>query len=569
MLRKNNSTKNFTSGNETATTIVACLTRIFKKINESGLSEEASSELETDIRAVSERFGISPKAAILLAAVTEHTNTCNSCDEEDLALYLGCLNIEFIQFNGAVRELEDNGIICRCRGRKPCFITTVEAMKAIEKDSEFVPAKISGLSSDELFSRIRRLMCDFRSGIIGTDRLIEDLKVLVEKNGHLLFCRKVTESDLWTSECTDTERRMFFYLCHRYVSNGCKSVPVETLLNFTEFIEDENCIKRYIANGKSGLQTTGLASFSNENGYVDPDSLSLSDKVKDTFFQEVEIAAETQINHKDIIRCDSIKEQKLFYNEREADAVRRLGELLQEDNLKAVQARLESQGMPKGFSCLFAGGPGTGKTASLKALAKQSGRDLFWVDLSAIKSKWVGESEANMKKLFDQYRALARTSPKAPILAVNECDAIFCKRISDPDSSTDQMNNAITDIVLNELENLDGILIATTNLVGSMMDDKDSAMERRFLYKVEFSAPDESVRKKIWQSKLPHLTDDEAGTLSSEYGFSGGNIDNVARKSVVDYVLSGSHADLTTLRRYCDEETSVRAGKDRRRIGFE
>ena len=223
--------------------------------------------------------------------------------------------------------------------------------------------------------------------------------------------------------------------------------------------------------------------------------------------------------------------------------------------------------MPKGFNCVFHGCPGSGKTATLKALARKTKRDLFWVDLSSIKSKWVGDSEKQVKALFDTYRSLVRTSERAPILAVNEADAIFNKRLTNVEQSVDQMNNAITDIILNEMENLDGILIATTNLVGNMSDSSDSAMERRFLFKIEFKAPDEAVREKIWKSKLPHLSDDDAGSLAREYKLSGGNIDNVARKSVVDYVLSGSQNGIETLRKYCGDE-SFNKQNEGRRIGF-
>ena len=224
--------------------------------------------------------------------------------------------------------------------------------------------------------------------------------------------------------------------------------------------------------------------------------------------------------------------------------------------------------MPKGVSVILYGGPGSGKTATLKALARKTRRDLFWVDLSALKSKWVGDSEKQVKALFDTYRSLVRTSERAPILAVNEADALFTKRLTTVEQSTDLMNNAITDIVLNELETLDGILIATTNLVGNMMDAQDSAMERRFLFKIAFDAPAADVRARIWRSKLPHLTDDDAFALASAYPLSGGNIDNVARKSVVDYVLTGAHADLPTLRKYCGEETITTTRKTRARIGF-
>jgi hypothetical protein len=567
MNRRPRTEKNFTSETGSAMTAVARLNRIFKKVEIEGLSEDAANELADDIRSITVRFDICPKAAVLLAAIMEKTNSSDSCDEEDLAGFIGCTNLEFINFHDALHELEDKSIVARSKGRNSNYKATPEAMRAVEKDCEFVPVKTTGLGSDELFSRMRRLIMDFRDSNIDCDRLHDELVGLIDKNGHLLFCRKISESPLWSRECTNTERRQFLYICHRYVAHGNRSVPIDILMNFTEFLEDEQRIRRHFANGRSGLQTSGLVTFSNENGFVDNEKLSLSDEVRATFFDEIELAPEEKVRHKNIIPCESIKEQELFYNKEEGEAVERLASLLQEENYKAVQERLGAQGMPKGFSCIFHGCAGSGKTATLKALARRTGRDLFWVDLSSIKSKWVGESEKQVKALFDTYRNLVRTSKRAPILAVNEADAMFTKRITNVEQSTDQMNNAITDIILNELETLDGILIATTNLVGNMMDGKDNAMERRFLFKVEFNAPDEGVREKIWKSKLPHLGDGEARILASKFKLSGGSIDNVARKSVVDYVLSGSHADLATLLKYCGEE-SITCKNETRRIGF-
>lgn len=568
MIRKPRTEKNFAADKKSAQSTVASLNRILKKVEIEGLSEDAATELADDINIVATHFDICPQAAVLFAAILEKSSSSNCCDEEDLANYIGCTMLEFFDFHEALRELEYKGVVNQCNGRRRCYRATNEAIKAVEKDCDFIPQKTNGLTSDELFSRIRRLMSDYRSDNIDEERLLDELISLTEKNEQLLFCRKVMESHLWSDKCSDTERRQFFYLCHRYVSHSNQSVPIDILLNFTDITDDDQRIRRYIANGKYGLQTAGLVTFGIQNGFADNESLALSDEVKNTFFEEVELAPAEKIDHKGLISCDSIKEQQLFYNKAEEEQIERLASLLDNENFVKIQQRLEEQGMPKGFSCLFAGGPGTGKTASLKALAKRTGRDLFWVDLSAIKSKWVGESEANMKKIFDSYRALVRSSEKAPILAVNEADAIFTKRISNVEHSVDQMNNAITDIVLNELETLDGILIATTNLVGNMMDSKDNAMERRFLFKAVFNAPEKDVRMKIWKSKLTHLSDSDAEALAAEFKLSGGNIDNVARKSIVDYVLNGKHSDLDTLRKYCKEETVTKKKEATRKIGY-
>ena len=102
------------------------------------------------------------------------------------------------------------------------------------------------------------------------------------------------------------------------------------------------------------------------------------------------------------------------------------------------------------------------------------------------------------------------------------------------------------------MENLDGILIATTNLEGNL----DSAFERRFLYKIKFETPDATVRAKIWQEMIKDLTEAEAEHLAKIFDFSGGQIENVARKYAISGILYGAGAKprLEQLVDYCKSE---------------
>ena len=114
------------------------------------------------------------------------------------------------------------------------------------------------------------------------------------------------------------------------------------------------------------------------------------------------------------------------------------------------------------------------------------------VNISEIKSMWVGESEKNIKAIFDRYRVVAKQSKRIPILLFNEADAVIGKRKEGAERSVDKMENSIQNIILQEMESLEGIMIATTNLVQNM----DSAFERRFLYKVKFEKPELAQRTK-------------------------------------------------------------------------
>ena len=198
-------------------------------------------------------------------------------------------------------------------------------------------------------------------------------------------------------------------------------------------------------------------------------------------------------------------------------------------------------------------------------LAKKTGRDIFCIDMSKLKSKWVGESEKCVKGVFNTYRQLCKSKKTKPILFFNEADAIFGKRMENVESSAAQMLNTLQNIILQEMETLDGIMICTTNLHGNL----DPAFERRFIYKIALEKPDENVRGKIWKSMLKGLEESDYSTLASRFQFSGGQIENVVRKSTVDYILSGEKTSLETVCKFCEEETFKSKDELRtKRIGF-
>ena len=143
-------------------------------------------------------------------------------------------------------------------------------------------------------------------------------------------------------------------------------------------------------------------------------------------------------------------------------------------------------------------------------------------------------------------------------------DAIIGKRLENVQRSVDKMENSMQNIILEEIEKLDGILIATTNLTCNM----DSAFERRFLYKIEFEKPTVEVKSAIWQTMLAGLSDEDAEVLASKYDFSGGQIENIARKSVVSKIITGEDFTLNTLIGHCDTEAMHTYGSNRKRIGF-
>ena len=300
----------------------------------------------------------------------------------------------------------------------------------------------------------------------------------------------------------------------------------------------------------------------NEDGMARSDCFKLTEYAKSDLLSELNLNIKTKSDH-NLIKSDSLPEKKLIYNLSEQKQVEELSVILSSDRFSEVQSRLRNAGMRTGFCSLFYGSPGTGKTETVYQIARATGRDILRVDVDKIKSCWVGESEQNMKKLFDRYRNICKDSTLAPILLFNEADAILGIRMEGATRAVDKMENSIQNIILQEMEALDGIMIATTNLTTNL----DKAFERRFLYKIQFNRPTVEVRAAIWQAMMPSLTENNARTLASQFDLSGGEIENIIRKYTVEVILSGQDSiDLSAIIELCRNERI--SNSTRVKIGF-
>ena len=317
--------------------------------------------------------------------------------------------------------------------------------------------------------------------------------------------------------------------------------------------------------GTSKLVTLGIIECAFNDGTAIQNEYCLTSKAKKAISPEWAKVKGALMNRTDLKEANKIDRKELFYNDMENREISDLQSLLLDSNMKNVLRRLKQRRLRGGFTCLFYGAPGTGKTETVYQLARKSGRDIFVVDVSQLRSKWVGESEQNVKGIFDEYRTICETHKKKPILLLNEADAIICKRMEGAERSVDKIENTIQNIILQEMESLDGILIATTNLSKNM----DRAFERRFLYKVEFHKPETKVRAKIWHSMLPELSENESIILAeSFYEFAGGQIENITRKALVAEALRGTRLSMNDVVDLCQHEMLDNADANRKTIGF-
>lgn len=262
-----------------------------------------------------------------------------------------------------------------------------------------------------------------------------------------------------------------------------------------------------------------------------------------------------------------IKERELFYSGEAAQQLDKFAAALQEENLQDIQRRLEEHKMPVGITAILYGESGTGKTESVYQMARRSGRPLFHVNIGEIISEWHNATERKLGELFAQYQkmveqAQSRKEP-VPIFLFNEADVIFGRRMQPPRQGVEISENRVQNILLEQMERLEGILIATTNMEANLGE----AFSRRFLFKIRLAKPDTSLQQKIWRHKLEWLNEETAYRLAEQYQFSGGEIDNIAKKAIMEEILRGKRATVADLEDYCKVEKLSRE-RATRRVGF-
>ena len=261
------------------------------------------------------------------------------------------------------------------------------------------------------------------------------------------------------------------------------------------------------------------------------------------------------------IKYTTLKKE-IFLDEKIAKDIDQLKNACSSKNFNKIIRDLKKANLPTGIVSILYGYPGTGKTASVYEIAKLTKRDVLQVDISSIQSKWVGESEKNTKAIFTEYKRACELLKTKPILLFNEADAIISKRL-DVTDAIGQMNNTMQNILLEELENFEGIFMATTNLI----DNMDDAFSRRFLNKIKFEKPSSKIRMAIWKSKLGELEDSTYEKLS-KYDLSGGQIENVSRKYLINKILNQKEFDMSEILDYVKEETNFKSENSEVKMGF-
>lgn len=518
------------------------------------------------LRYLMRRLGLTQTQVHVLACILYHNQGLGrSCDMDDLTQYMDSHPLELYMKQGDIESLIELGYLEEDDNRLGGTEWEVrkEAMTALSKNEAFDAQSLRSKDSAEFLSEccaaIRAGRQRDNDGRIERQirwlfQLNKDLPIVlnikrIAGGDELVFKSLVTAAALMSGEAQlyFDQSDLNMVMEPRDVRTVIRSMQKGTFPLVVKKIFEPLCSTGGTANNEQWVIS--------KDGWMELLSQNL---------EEVNnVLSDNEEWGRNLTPYTNIPERKLFFSGKTEDEVNRLRKLLQDEQYQQVIARLKEKNMPTGLNILLYGMPGTGKTELVQQLARETGRDIFIVDMSQIRDKYVGESEHNLARIFDTYRTYVGRLRKTPILFCNECDAIFGSRMEHTAHSVDKMENALQNILLEQMEKMQGIMICTTNLTSTL----DKAFERRFLLKIQLPKPNNEARKQIWATMLPNLSDEQAKVLADRFEFSGGQIQNVTRKQIINSIFSGTdEMDFNRILDDCTAETMDRTNG--RQIGF-
>ena len=538
-------------------TLLQAIERVVELSNDSKMSPEFMKKAKAEIQLLAKSYGITERQAVLFCICMEKGP--NRVDYSDIANYLDMNKISVLGYASDIDALVRRRLLkYRDVKDEDDFDIPSAVIRCLKHNEVYQLPQRKGLDCAGIFELLDSWFEDLDDDAISPHELCEELQSLFEDNPQVGFVKYLKEYYL-----NAEDQMMVAFFCHRLVSRDDDDIRFSQIEDLFDNQGDFNRAKTELRSGEHKVQRMKVVEHRCVDGIADVTRYKLTESAKRTLLAELKINA-TEEKLADMLDSSKLGEKQLFFTKVIERQVEELGSFLQPENYQKIQDRMKEKGFRNGFACLFYGGPGTGKTETVYQLAKKTGRNIMVVDVPQLKSMWVGQSEKNVKALFDRYREQVKRAKLTPILLFNEADAIIGKRKNGAENAVDKMENSLQNIILQEMENLDGIMIATTNLQENM----DKAFERRFLYKIKFEKPTEEARRHIWHTMIPELSDMDVHTLASKYDFSGGQIENIARHYAIDNILHGQDEDvLSMLISHCDNERLDQKNSIRR-IGF-
>jgi len=558
--------KTKSDGRRTKKNFIRIVETIANEAVDSDLSDQFIRSVKGSSDEISAFLGCNRIQSVLFSVICNLNFSNKTVNLEQIANWVGCNPITVAGYMNEIDDLRSKKIIRKETEEKKnnsksistlAWSVSPEIFNALSKGEAISRPKRSISDSYELIKAVSGLVGQYAADEITTKEMLEEITDIEKKNSKIEFLKEVKKMIPDRSE-----RILFIHFCDEYYAGN---INMELIPKIRLVAPDERRqleLRLTISNGSCHLVQQGLLEI-RETFFRSEIEVRLTVKAIELLFKENKnlVLGVKQQKSPDLISSKEIKHKKLFFNQEEKEKLEFVEQLLQPDNYSNLIKRLEKSGNKTGIAMLFSGLPGTGKTESVYQIARNTGRDICRVNISETKSKWFGESERLIKEVFDRYRNLCKDVKNKPILLFNEADGVFSTRKQIGDSSVDQTENAIQNIILQELEDLEGILIATTNMTQNL----DKAFDRRFLYKIQFGKPITEARSQIWKIKIPSMAKPIALKLAQNHDLSGGQIDNIARKFITHNILKGKTPTLQQIEAWCLEESVTQEIK---KIGY-
>jgi hypothetical protein len=514
---------------------------------------------------MADKFKMSIDRAAIFATVHCMSSTDIRLSERAITAFLK----PFFQENSKLirtqlREMQRVGLLEKER-YEGIHIFSIESAisEAIDNGDLDTISNVGPIGLDAVLEYFRKKLLDHdHLGKAEVKQYVEDI---VEKNAQLNVIKYCNRKYF-------TETVLDAYVC---LAVCVKSIYDNDAFNFSYMDNYINMGKNYIQYMRREILTESWAPIAEgliENaggGMVDFNpELKLTPKGFDYFLKELDpemlqfLRSRLGKVNVPMMQPKDIQKVDLYFNPDFAKRIDRMSSILMPQKFAEFQASFPKNAKMKGLTLLFHGGPGSGKTETVLQLCRKTKRPLMKIEVTDFQSKWVGESERKLKKIFTDYKTACERMEVAPILFLNECDQIIGKRFQIR-NSVDQMNNALQNILLEQLEQFHGIMIGTSNLTINI----DEAFERRFAMKFQFESPNETAKVSIWKSAIKGLRQQEAIALVKQFDFTPGEINNVARRFMVENLLGLEKSRLQTLQELCEtEHYEVQSSK--KSIGF-
>ena len=408
-----------------------------------------------DIEKISAFLGINAMQSLLFSCLAE-LSFQKTVTLDLLAKHLKCTALKLITYMNELEALEKKGYIQRSfkkRGRKPSyndigFTVPQNVIEALRKGDDSLLVTSSRLDLPSFLKQVSSLVDERQESSLPTAQVFSETEFLISSNKEVPFVSYIdSKLHLIESKCA--------VFAMSYVRlKGQPSVNIDYFSNaLFDDLGEQLEFAQQVASGchelvKSNVLKLVTSEFTGET------NAALSEFALKELYRDYPALLIPENKNSGLIPSKSLKQKKLCFNKEVGEQIKSIEEVMNRKRFRFYRKELSRNGLSSGITAIFHGPPGTGKTEAVYQIALKTGRDIMIVDLSETKSKWFGESEKQVKKIFDDYNAVLKSSDVEPILFINEADGLFTRRIdmnSGRNTSSDQAVNTMQNIILSIL----------------------------------------------------------------------------------------------------------------------